>query len=79
MHEGRGGAIVNMIANMWGGMALMGHSGAARAGMMKLHEDGCAEWASSVYASTPWLQGPLRRPGRITTTQTSLGPPSSHR
>jgi citronellol/citronellal dehydrogenase len=27
-----GGAIVNIIADMWGGMPTMAHSGAARAG-----------------------------------------------
>ena len=31
-----GGAIVNMAADMWNGMAGMGHSGAARAGMVNL-------------------------------------------
>src|SRR4029078_4628542 len=29
-----GGAVVNIIADMWGGMPGMGHSGAARAGML---------------------------------------------
>jgi hypothetical protein len=29
-----GGAIVNMVADMWNGMPGMGHSGAARAGMV---------------------------------------------
>ena len=31
-----GGAIVNMVADMWNGMPGMGHSGAARAGMVNL-------------------------------------------
>ncbi|MBH2038088.1 MAG: SDR family NAD(P)-dependent oxidoreductase, partial [Pseudomonadales bacterium] len=31
-----GGAIVNMLADMWGGMPGMGHSGAARSGMDNL-------------------------------------------
>ncbi|WP_292999359.1 SDR family oxidoreductase [Nevskia sp.] len=43
----QGGAIVNMIADMWGGMPLMGHSGAARAGMMNLTETAAVEWAPS--------------------------------
>jgi NAD(P)-dependent dehydrogenase (short-subunit alcohol dehydrogenase family) len=30
------GAIVNIIADMWGGMPGMGHAGAARAGMLNL-------------------------------------------
>jgi citronellol/citronellal dehydrogenase len=42
-----GGAIVNMIADMWGGMPGMGHSGAARAGMLNLTETAAIEWAVS--------------------------------
>lgn len=41
----RGGAIVNIIADMWGGMPGMGHSGAARAGMLNFTETAAAEWA----------------------------------
>ena len=40
-----GGAIVNIIADMWGGMPGMGHSGAARAGMLNLTETAALEWA----------------------------------
>jgi len=40
-----GGAIVNMLADMWGGMPNMAHSGAARAGMMNLTETCATEWA----------------------------------
>lgn len=39
-----GGAIVNMLADMWGGMPNMGHSGAARAGMMNFTETAATEW-----------------------------------
>jgi len=42
-----GGAIVNMIADMWGGMPGMAHSGAARAGMMNLTETAALEWAAA--------------------------------
>ena len=42
-----GGAIVNMIADMWGGMPGMGHSGAARAGMLNFTETAAVEWAAS--------------------------------
>ncbi len=42
-----GGAIVNMLADMWGGMPGMGHSGAARAGMMNFTETAAVEWAVS--------------------------------
>ena len=42
-----GGTIVNMLADMWGGMPGMAHSGAARAGMMNLTETCATEWASA--------------------------------
>jgi len=42
-----GGAIVNIIADMWGGMPGMAHSGAARAGMLNFTETASVEWASS--------------------------------
>ena len=42
---GHGGAIVNMIADMWNGMPGMGHSGAARAGMLNFTETASLEWA----------------------------------
>lgn len=40
-----GGAIVNIVADMWGSMPTMGHSGAARAGMVSLTETAALEWA----------------------------------
>ncbi|WP_020406313.1 SDR family oxidoreductase [Hahella ganghwensis] len=42
-----GGAIVNIIADMWGGMPGMGHSGAARSGMDNLTKTAAVEWAVS--------------------------------
>ena len=39
------GAIVNIIADMWQGMPSMGHSGAARAGMLNFTETAAFEWA----------------------------------
>ncbi len=42
-----GGAIVNMTADMWGGMPNMGHSGAARAGVDNLTKTAAVEWAKS--------------------------------
>lgn len=38
-------SIVNMIADMWMGMPGMGHSGAARAGMLNFTETAALEWA----------------------------------
>lgn len=40
-----GGAIVNIVADMWHGMPGMGHSGAARAGMLNFTETATLEWA----------------------------------
>jgi citronellol/citronellal dehydrogenase len=40
-----GGSIVNIIADMWGSMPGMGHSGAARAGMLSFTETAALEWA----------------------------------
>ncbi|WP_338872414.1 SDR family oxidoreductase [Myxococcus stipitatus] len=42
-----GGSIVNMLADAWGGMPGMGHSGAARMGMLNLTQTAAVEWAVS--------------------------------
>jgi citronellol/citronellal dehydrogenase len=41
-----GGSIVNVVADMWGSMPGMGHSGAARAGMVSFTETAANEWAA---------------------------------
>jgi citronellol/citronellal dehydrogenase len=43
----QGGAIVNIVADIWGSMPHMGHSGAARAGMVSFTETAALEWAAS--------------------------------
>jgi citronellol/citronellal dehydrogenase len=43
--EANGGAIVNVIADMWMSMPGMGHSGAARAGMLNFTQTAALEWA----------------------------------
>ena len=45
--EQHGGAIVNIVADMWGSMPGMGHSGAARAGMVSFTETAALEWAKA--------------------------------
>ena len=45
MKKAGAGAIVNIIADMWNGMPTMGHSGAARAGMLNFTETAAFEWA----------------------------------
>jgi citronellol/citronellal dehydrogenase len=42
-----GGSIVNIVADNWGSMPGMGHSGAARAGMVSFTETAALEWARS--------------------------------
>lgn len=45
--EAHGGSIVNIIADIWGGMPTMAHTGAARAGMLNFTETAACEWAQS--------------------------------
>jgi citronellol/citronellal dehydrogenase len=45
--QAHGGAIVNIVADMWGSMPGMGHSGASRAGMVSFTETAALEWARS--------------------------------
>ena len=42
--EAHGGNIVNMLADMWGGLPGMGHSGAARGGVLTFTETAACEW-----------------------------------
>ena len=42
--KAHGGAMVNIIADIWRSMVEMGHSGAARAGMMSFTETAAVEW-----------------------------------
>jgi len=57
MKQAKAGAIVNIIADMWHGMPSMGHSGAARAGMLNFTETAAFEWAPvRVNAAAPgWI------------------------
>ncbi len=45
--QASGGAVVNIVADMWGSMPGMGHSGAARAGMVSFTETAALEWSRS--------------------------------
>jgi citronellol/citronellal dehydrogenase len=45
--EQHGGSIVNMLADIWGGLPGMGHSGAARGGVLTLTETSACEWGHS--------------------------------
>ena len=45
--EDHGGAIVNIIADIWHGWPEFAHSGAARGGMLTLTETAACEWSAS--------------------------------
>ncbi|HEU0220705.1 MAG TPA: SDR family oxidoreductase [Paracoccaceae bacterium] len=45
--EAHGGAIVNIIADIWNGWPEFAHSGAARGGMLTLTETAACEWSAS--------------------------------
>ena len=45
--EAHGGAIVNIIADIWNGWPDFAHSGAARGGMLTLTETAACEWAAA--------------------------------
>ena len=45
--QAQGGSIVNIVADIWGSMPGMAHSGAARAGMVSFTETAAMEWARS--------------------------------
>jgi citronellol/citronellal dehydrogenase len=45
--KANGGAIVNMIADIWNGWPNFSHSGASRGGMLTLSESAASEWAPS--------------------------------
>lgn len=47
MRKSKGGAIVNIVADMWRGMPGMAHSGVARAGMQNLTMTLAVEWAEA--------------------------------
>lgn len=45
--KNNGGAIVNMIADIWNGWPNFSHSGASRGGMLTLSESAASEWAAA--------------------------------
>lgn len=45
--QDHGGSIVSVVADMWRGMPMMAHSGAARAGVVNLTRTLALEWATS--------------------------------
>ena len=63
-------AIVNIIADIWGGMPGMGHSGAARAGMLNFTETAALEWAP--------IRSNAVAPGWIASSGMDQYPPTMH-
>lgn len=61
-----GGAIVNIGAMFWLGMPMMGHSGAARAGMVNVTQTAALEWAHSGVRVNCVLPGSIATSGMVT-------------
>ena len=61
-----GGAIVNVLADFWGSMPEMGHSGAARAGVKSLTETAAVEWAAAGVRVNAVAPGWIRSSGLAT-------------
>jgi len=55
----RGGAIVNMVADVWAGAPGMVHTGAARAGVINMTVTLAAEWASEGVRVNAVAPGPI--------------------
>ena len=79
--QANGGAIVNIVADIWGSMPNMGHSGAARAGMVSFTETAALEWAASgvMYWPPALLTRPSTRPCAATMPATAARTASSCR
>jgi citronellol/citronellal dehydrogenase len=60
---GNGGAIVNIVADFWGGWPGFGHSVAARAGMATLTETVATEWAAEGVRVNSVAPGPIASSG----------------
>lgn len=68
--QDNGGAIVNITADHWGSMPGMGHSGAARAGMVSFTETAALEWA-------PWgVRVNAVAPGYVASSGMDAYPPA---
>lgn len=61
-----GGSIVNIVADMWGGMPGMGHSGAARAGMVNFTQTAAVEWGCANVRVNAVAPGWIRSSGMDT-------------
>jgi citronellol/citronellal dehydrogenase len=61
-----GGAVVNIVADVWMGLPGMVHSGAARAGVMNMTMTLAAEWASDNVRINSVAPGPIFSSGLAT-------------
>jgi citronellol/citronellal dehydrogenase len=62
----KGGAIVNMVADVWAGVPGMVHTGAARAGVMNMTVTLAAEWARNSVRVNAVAPGPILSSGLAT-------------
>jgi citronellol/citronellal dehydrogenase len=67
-----GGAIVNITADNFGGMPMMGHSGAARAGMANFTETAAIEWGAHNVRINAVAPGYIASSGMDTYDQTVI-------
>ena len=64
IHQGRGGAIVSILANyVWTGSAGTVHSAAAKAGVMSMTQTLAVEWARHNIRVNAVAPGPIESPG----------------
>ena len=64
IHQGRGGAIVSILANyVWTGSAGTVHSAAAKAGVMSMTQTLAVEWARHDIRVNAVAPGPIESPG----------------
>lgn len=61
--KGNGGAIVNILANMWNGFPQMAHTGAARAGVENLTKTLASEWGPEGVRINSVAPGVIRSTG----------------
>lgn len=76
--EANGGAVVNMIVDLDGGVPGAAHSGAARAGMLSFTQSAAAEWATSGVRVNAIAPGNVAGSGKANYSAEELGSYLAH-